>query len=116
MLNIRTVVLSIGLVVILMLTVGLVTARTELVSDTSSTPARVPEIQERPADLNDTYGASSYRSQLGECFDVPIRELAACRNASQAAIPAEDSAVDECFDVSLWEVTSCRKANQGPAP
>jgi hypothetical protein len=116
MLNNRPFILSVVLVLISVLTVGLVTARTEIVSDPSSNPASVPDIQERPADLNDTYDAPSYRFQFGECFDVPIKDVAACRNVSQASVQADNSPVDECLDVSLWEVASCRKANQAPAP
>lgn len=116
MLNIRTFTFSIVLLATFVLTIALVTARTENLSNASSSPASVSEIQERPADLNDTYSASSYRLQFGECVDVPIRELAACRSASQAAVQVQHSAVDECIDVSLWEVASCRKASQALAP
>lgn len=112
MLNIRTFTLSVVLVAIFVLTVGLVTARPERVSDASSNVASVSEIQERSADPSDAYGASSYRSQFGECFDVSIRELAACRAAGQADPPP----VDECFDVSLMEIASCREASQASTP
>jgi hypothetical protein len=54
----------------------------------------------------------SFRDPIATCFDVSISELAACREASQAAIQLDHSAVDECFDVSLWEEASCR--NAGP--
>ena len=116
MLNIRTFTFSIGLAAIFLLTVAWAFVRTETVSPASSKPASVPEIQGRLANLNETYKASSYRSQFGECFDVPIRDLAACRNANQAAIQVQNSAVDQCFDVSLWEVTSCRKVNEESVP
>ena len=117
MLNIRTFILSVALVAIFVLTVGLVTVRTESVSDASSTPASMSEIQERPADPSDAYSASSYRSQFGECFDVPIRELAACRDASQASVQADQSPVDECVDVSnLSELAGCRQESQESIP
>jgi len=116
MLNFRTFTLSIGLAAIFVLTVGLVAARTENVSHSTSAPASAAEIQQRPADRNDTYRVPSYRSQYGECFDVPIREVAACHRASQTSVQADRSLVDECYDVSLSEVASCRKANHAPAP
>ena len=113
MLNIRTIVLSIGLVLILILTVPLVAARTEVVSDPASDAASDSENQPPAADLINTYDAPSYRSQFGECYDVSIRDLAACREASEAAIQVETSAVDECFDVSnISELAACRDANQ----
>ena len=108
MLNLRTIVLSVGLVLILILTVPLVAARTEVVSDPASDAASVSENQRQAADLINTYNAPSYRSQFGECFDVPIRELAACRDASQA----EPSPIDECFDVPLSEAAACRTESQ----
>lgn len=116
MLNIRTLTLSVALVAIFVLTVGLVTARTERVSVESSAPASGSEIQEQPSDTNETYRPPSYRSQFGECFDVSLRDLAACRNTSQAAAPAEDSGVDECFDVSISELAGCRKQSQESIP
>jgi len=112
MLNIRTFILSVVLVLILMLTVRLVTARTEVASSPSSDAASVSEIQEPSADLKNTYSPPSYRSQFGECFDVSIRDLAACRNASQAPVASYRQPLDECFDVSLSEVAECRDASQ----
>ena len=116
MLNFRTFILSIGLAAILVFTVGLTTVRTVNIPHYSSAPASVSEIQQRPANKNDTYLAPMYRSRYGECFDVPIREVAACRRVSQTSVQTDRSLVDECFDVSLWEVTYCRKANQAPTP
>jgi hypothetical protein len=116
MLNIRTFTFSVVLVAIFVLTVALAITRPEKDSHAWSNAARVAEIQERPADINHTYRAPSYRSQFGECYDVPIRELAACRDSSQAVIQVQHSAVDECIDVSFWEIASCRKASQAPTP
>jgi len=115
MLNIRTLILSTALVVILMLTVGLVTARTEVVSDPPSDPANVLNNQEQSPNQNKA-PIPSYRSPLDECFDVPLSELAACRTESQTLIPSYRSRLDECFDVSISEITSCRNASQAPAP
>ena len=116
MLNIRTIALSIVLVLILMLTARLATARTEAVSDPSTDAAGVSEIQEQSADLKSTYSALSYRSQFGECFDVSIKDLAACRAASQAPLQSFRSPLDECFDVSISEVANCRAASQVSTP
>jgi len=116
MLNFRTLILSIGLAAVSVLTLGLVAARTENDSHNSNTPFRVSEIQRRPASGNETYHASSYRSQYGECFDVAIRDIASCHGASQTTAQAVRAPIDECFDVSLSEVASCRKANQATAP
>ena len=116
MLKIRTITLSVVLVLILMLTAQLVTARTEVVSDPLMDAAGVSEIQEQSADLKNTYSAPSYRSQFGECFDVSIKELAACRAASQAPVQSFRSPLDECFDVSISEVASCRAASQASTP
>jgi hypothetical protein len=116
MLNIRTIVLSVVLVLVVMLTAQLVTARTEVVSDPSTDAAGVSEIQEQSADLKNTYSALSYRSQFGECFDVSIKDLAACRAANQAPLQSFRSPLDECFDVSISEVANCRAASQVSTP
>ena len=115
MLNIRTLILSVVLVVLLLLTVPLVTARTEAVSNPAGEPVAMPDNSEASADQRKA-PITSYRSQFGECFDVPIREVEGCLNADQAAIQAKASAIDECFDVSLGEVASCREASQASAP
>ena len=116
MLNLRTLILSVVLVLTLMLTIPLVAARTEVVSDPSTDVAGVSENQEQSADLKNTYSAPSYRSQFGECFDVSIKDLAACRAASQAPLQSFRSPLDECFDVSISEVASCRAASQASTP
>ena len=113
--NIRTVVLSVVFVAIITLTAGLVAAETKNNFDKSSEPAN-PVGQEPSFNLNEPNSATSYRSQHGECFDVPIRELAACRDASPVSVQADRAPIDECFDVSLWEVANCRKANQTSVP
>lgn len=116
MLNIRTIVLSVVLVLVVMLTAQLVTARTEVVADPSTDAAGVSEIQEQSADLKNTYNAPSYRSQFGECFDVSIKDIAACQAASQAPLQSFRSPLDECFDVSISEVANCRAASQVSTP
>ena len=116
MLNIRTFTLTVVLAAIFILMVGFKAAGMDKVTHAASNPASVSEIQERPESLSGTYRAASYRSQFGECVDVPIKDLAGCRNASRAAIQTQKSAVDECFDVSLWEAASCRKANESAVP
>lgn len=116
MLNIRTLVLSVILVAAILLTVGLVTARTEVISNTSSNPGGVSAVEEEPADLKSVLNARSYRSQFGECYDVSIQDLAACRGASQRSAQAERPPLDECYDVSIWDLAACRNASQAPAP
>jgi hypothetical protein len=115
MLNIRTFILSVTLVAILMLAVPLVTARTEAFSNPAGEPVAVPDNSEASADQRKS-PIASYRSQFGECFDVPIRELAGCLNASQASVQADQSPVDECFDVSISELAGCRKQSQESIP
>jgi hypothetical protein len=113
--NIRTLTLSAVLVVILMLTVQWVTARTEIASDHSSNPASALNNQEQSANQNKA-SISSYRSRLDECFDVPLSEIAACHTESQSLVPSYRSRLDECFDVSLSEVASCRNESQASIP
>ena len=83
MLKIRTVILSVTLVVILLLTVPLVAARTEVASGPSSDPVIGLNHQERYDKMN-KMPIPSYRSPLDECYDVPLREAAKCRDASQS--------------------------------
>ena len=83
MLNIRTIILSAVLAAILIFTVQLVTARTEVVPNPSSDPVIVLDHQDRYDQMNKV-PIPSYRSPLDECFDVPLREIASCRNPSQA--------------------------------
>jgi len=116
MLNIRTFTLSIVMVTVFVFTIALANVRTENVSHAANNLASASEIKERPANLSETNKVTSYRSQFGECFDVPIKDLAACRSASQAAVQMQNSALDECFDVSLSEAANCRKANEEPVP
>ena len=82
MLNIRTAILSAALLVALIFAVTVVTARTKIVADPSSHPASVLNNQEQSVNQN---GAPipSYRSPFDECFDMPLREAARCRNAGQ---------------------------------
>jgi hypothetical protein len=114
MLNIRTTVLSVVLVLILMLSVRLVTARTDVVSVPSNDSAAVMENQQ--STNQNKAPIPSYRSPLDECFDVSLREVTSCRAASQVPVPSYRSPFDGCFDVSLREVASCRAASQAPIP
>ena len=111
MLNIRTLILSIALVVI----VGLVTARTAIFSDPSRDLSSVLNNQEQSANQNKA-PVASYRSPLDECFDVPLSEAAACHTDNQTPIQSYRSPIDECFDVSLRELANCRNASQALAP
>ena len=115
MLNIRTILLSAVVLLVLGLTTRLVTAGTEVVSSPSSDPARVIDNQAPSASQNKA-PIPSYRSPLDECFDVPLREAASCRNASQVPIPSYRSPLDECFDIPLREASSCRNASQTLVP
>ncbi len=115
MLNIRIVLLFAVVLLVLGLTARLVTVGTELVSDPSSDPARVIDNQAPSASQNKA-PIPSYRSPLDECFDVPLREAASCRNASQVPIPSYRSPLDECFDIPLREASSCRNASQTLVP
>ena len=86
MLNTRTVILSIVLVVILMITAGLVTARTEVVSDPSNDPAGLLENQAPSASqINLDYYTRPYRSPLDVCYDVGLMERAKCLSESQVS-------------------------------
>lgn len=116
MLNIRTLVLSVILVAALLLTVGLVTARTEAIPNPSSNPGGVSAVEVEPADRNSALNAPSYRSQFGECYDVSIQDLAACRGAGQRSAQPKRPPLDECYDVSIWDLAACRNASQLPAP
>ena len=111
MLNIRTISMSIILALVLLFAVQLVTARTEVVSNPSSDLASVLDNREQSANQNKS-PIASYRSRLGECFDVPLREAAACQATSQASGIFYQLPLDECFDVSISEVTRCREASQ----
>ncbi len=115
MLNIRTILLSAVVLLVLGLTTRLVTAGTEVVSSPSSDPARVIDNQAPSASQNKA-PVPSYRSPLDECFDVPLSEAAACSTESQTPIQSYRSPIDECFDVSLSELANCRNASQAPAP
>lgn len=116
MLNIRTSILSATLLGLFIFTVGLVTVRSDVVSDRSREVTPVTENLGETMDLWNANSAPSYRSQFGECFDVSLKDLSACRDESQATMQAQNFSVDECFDVSISELTSCRNASQAPAP
>jgi ABC-type cobalt transport system substrate-binding protein len=113
--NIRTLILSVVLVVIFTLTAGLVLVKTEFFSEASSNAA-ASEMQEQSVNPNEPSSAPLYRSQSGECFDVPIKDLEACRDTGQMPVQAYQSPIDDCFDVSIGEIASCRNASLEPAP
>lgn len=113
MLKIRTITLSGILAVFLVLTVQMVTAGTDPISKPESGTGNVAEDQEISIGSEKIYNVPEYRFQFGECSDVSIAELAACRAESQLTVQVP---LDECFDVSLMEVASCRAANQSSAP
>ena len=100
MLNIRTVILSVVLVVLLLLAVPLVAARTEVVSAPPSDPVIALDHQDRydkmnkvPISHQDRYDKMnkvpipSYRSPLDECFDVGLIYRAQCLNEGQESTP-----------------------------
>jgi len=113
MLKNRTIILSAILVVLLVLTVQMVTAGTDSVSETGTGPVIKAENQESSAESEKKYNIPEYRSKFGECSDVSIAELAACRSENRLIV---QNHLDECFDVPLMEVASCRSADQLPAP
>ena len=113
--NIRTVILSAALTLVFLFAARLVIAETKVVSETLSEPASVLAAPEPRSDQNNA-PAPSYRSRLGECFDVPVSELADCQNASQILDSSYRSRLDECFDVPISELAGCRNTDQGSAP
>jgi hypothetical protein len=58
----------------------------------------------------------SYRSPLDECFDVPLREVANCRSASQLPVPSYRSPLDVCSDVGLIYRAQCLIESQKSTP
>jgi hypothetical protein len=112
----RIAILSVVFVVIITLTIGLINARTGFDSDPSSNPAGVLANQEQSSYRSNMDNTRSYRSRLGVCFDVSLKELNSCLQTSQAPVLSYRSRLGECFDVSLGELSSCRKASQAPVP
>jgi hypothetical protein len=115
MLNIRTLILSVALVVILMLAVPLVTARTEVASNPSGDPASVLNHQEESVNQNKA-PIPSYRSPLDVCFDVPLREATACRSTSQTTARSYPRPIDECSDAGLIYRAQCLRESQASTP
>jgi hypothetical protein len=113
--NIRTVILAVVLVLILLFAAQLVTAKTEDILNPSPDPVSVTNDKVNSASQNPV-PVLLYRTRFDVCFDVPLREAAACRAESQTLVPADRPRLDECFDVSLSELASCRNANQVTAP
>jgi hypothetical protein len=58
----------------------------------------------------------SYRSPLDVCFDVPLREVAACHAEGQSLVPTYRSKLDECSDVGLIYRTQCLSESQASTP
>ena len=58
----------------------------------------------------------SYRPPLDECFDVPLREVASCRNASQVPVPSYRSPLDVCSDAGLIYRAECLSDGQKSTP
>jgi hypothetical protein len=136
MLNIRTVILSVVVLVVLGLGAQLVTARTEVVSDPLSDPVIVLNHQDRYDKMNSSSRIDpvivldhqnrydkmnnvpipSYRSPLDVCYDVPLREIASCRATSQVTVPAYRSPLGVCYDVPLSTAAACRLAEQADTP
>jgi hypothetical protein len=113
--NIRTVILFVALALGFLFAAPLVIAEPKVVSEALNEPASVLAAPEPRSDQNNA-PVPSYRSQLGECFDVPVSELASCQNANQAPVSSYRSRIDECFDVPVSELASCRNGYQAPAP
>ena len=82
MLNIRTVLLSVVVLLVLGFGARLVTAGTEVISDPSIDTIHVMDNPAEPANQN-SMPIPAYRSPLDECFGVVnISERASCRSAS----------------------------------
>ena len=60
--------------------------------------------------------SKSYRSPLDECSDVPLREVANCRNASQVPVPSYRSPLDVCSDAGLIYRAQCLSQSQQSTP
>jgi hypothetical protein len=86
MLNIRTISLSVISTLILLLTVQLAIAKTEVASPTANKAESVPERQESSAVEMNTPNLTAYRFQFGECFDVSIKDQASCRNENLSTL------------------------------
>lgn len=52
------------------------------------------------------------RSAVDDCFGVPPRELAACRQASQQLAELRRIRLDDCYDVGIGELAACRRESQ----
>jgi hypothetical protein len=76
-------ILILAFVLVITLIVRFVTVRTTSASIPSNDPASMLRNQAGYTNQNRA-PVPSYRSPLDECFDVPLRELASCRNESQA--------------------------------
>jgi len=116
MLNIRTVILSATLVVLLLLAIPLATARTEVSSDPSDESASALNHPEEVANRN-IASIPSYRDPLDECFDVPLSEAAACHAEGQSLVPSYRSKLlDECSDAGLIYRAQCLRESQASTP
>jgi hypothetical protein len=142
MLNIRNLILSAMLVVLLLLAIPLTTARTEVISDPSgdsasvsnqpkaaakrniaSIPSYLPSLDERFDALREANAhhlasqttAKSYPRPIDERFDA-LREANAHHRASQTTARSYPRPTDECFDVGLIYHTQCLRESPASTP
>ena len=89
---------SLAVVLVLMLTVQFVTARTTYASIPSNDTASMLSIR-NVSTIQNQAQASFHRFSVDNCLGMPPRELASCRNAIQ---------VDNCLGMPPRELASCR--------
>jgi hypothetical protein len=115
MLNIRTVLLSVALVVIALIAVPLVAARTEVASGPSSNPVIALDHQNR-YDKMTKVRIPSYHSPLDVCYDVGLMERAKCLGENQKFVQLYRFPLDECSDVGLIYRAQCLSESQASIP
>jgi hypothetical protein len=87
MLNIRTVISSFDVVVVLMLTISMVMSRTEAAPNTSRDSASFLNYPTQAPNVGNQASVRSNRSPLDECFDVGLTELALCHGEIRNTAP-----------------------------
>ena len=109
-----------ALVVLAALTLRQARATTEVVAGQSDNSSTTLDQSRGSAGQTTLVRPRPYRASLDECFDVPLKDAAACRSHTQAFAPpaAEPTppyrpSSDECFDVPLKDAAACRAANPG---
>lgn len=107
--NNRILVVLLGAAVLLVVgaTLWQVTATAQVVSAASAEGVGAADRAEISSPAAAVAQPPSYRSQMGECYDVPLQEAGSCL-ASAAESASGDPRFygpgpDECFDVSLGE-------------